>query len=112
MHISDRTFFATISLLVVVAVCATAYLFLVKEDYAFVVEAPCDPAQNTCFTRDCSGGECPPNELEQYRVFAVSAHDFPVCADNSCLQECTSGAIECVEYVCGESEEDECTETE
>jgi hypothetical protein len=96
--------------MVVTAVCATAYIFLVRKDYDFVVEAPCDPAQETCFFRDCSGGDCPPNEFEHYRIFSVSAQDFPTCADNSCKAECTDGTLVCTEIVCGESEEDECSE--
>jgi hypothetical protein len=110
MKPSDKAFLASISLLIVAAICAAAYHFLVQKDYAFIVEAPCDPAQDTCFVRDCSGGECPPNELEHYRMFSVQAADFDTCADNSCLHECQQGDIACTEIVCGESEEDECAQ--
>ena len=110
MQISDTSFLATISLFVVTAVIATAYIFLVREDYDFVIEAPCDPAEEICFYRDCSAEECPPNGLENYRVFSVSAKDFPKCSDNSCLPECTDGVIACTETVCSESDGDVCAE--
>lgn len=108
--ISDRAFFMTITLFIAVAMLSTAYIFLVRKDYDFIIEAPCDPAEGICFSRDCSTGECPPNGLENYRVFSVSARDFTSCADESCLQECTNGTIACDETLCGESEEDECAE--
>jgi len=110
MSISNKTFLAAISLLVVVAVSVAARTFLFRQDYEFIVEAPCDPAETTCFFRDCSEEECPPNELGSYRIFAVRADDFPHCSDNSCLAECLAGTIECTEYTCGESEEDICAE--
>ncbi len=110
MNTSTTTFLATISLLTIAAISATTYTFLINKDYDFIVEAPCDPAQEMCFSRDCSGGECPPNELEHYRIFTVSAEDFQRCTDDSCLQECTNQTIACTELVCGESEDDECAE--
>lgn len=109
METSDKLFLAAISLLVIVALLITAYNFLIRRDYAFLVEASCDETQTTCFLRDCSGGDCPSNELEQYRIFSVRAKDFATCADNTCLQECLRGNIECTEISCGESQDDECS---
>jgi len=111
MSISDKSFLTTISLLVILTILSTAYIFLVRKDYDFIIEAPCDPALDTCFSRDCSDDECPPNGLELYRVFSVRAADFPTCSDNSCLQECMQGSIACTETVCGESDEDICAES-
>ena len=48
----------------------------------------CDPTSQTCFSRDCSEGDCPPNNLENYRQFTIRARDFSRCSDNSCLKEC------------------------
>jgi len=112
MRISNRTFFSAVSALVFAALCVTAYTFLVRQNYNFIVEAPCDSAAGPCFARDCEMEECPLSGLESYRVFGLSRRDFATCGDNSCLQECTSGVIECTEYVCGESEEDMCAEAE
>lgn len=111
MNISDKTFLSVISLSVAVAILSTAYIFLIRKDYKFVIEAPCDPALDTCFSRDCSGGECPPNEYEEYRIFTIHARDFEMCSDSTCLKECVSGTLSCAETVCGESEEDVCAVT-
>jgi len=108
MKMTDKTFLAVILVLVMGAMAATAYHFLIRGAYEVVLELPCDPELNTCFSRDCSTGECPDNGLELYRIFALSARDFQQCADTSCLDACTEASIECTEYACGESEEDAC----
>lgn len=106
----DKIFLWVLVLSVVAVIAATAYKFLFAKDYVFVVEAPCDPTTNTCFTRNCSiEDECPPNELGNYRMFNVKASDFGKCVDNSCSSECVSGQISCEEIMCGESEEDSCS---
>lgn len=112
MNMTDRTFLSAVALFFVAAICSTAYIFLIEKEYEFVVEAPCDPAVDTCFHRDCSGGECPPNGLEEYRIFTVNAADFETCADETCLAECTTGSIACTEIACGDSEADVCSATE
>jgi hypothetical protein len=95
---------------VVAVILASGFRFLIKKDYNFLVETQCDPAAETCFVRDCSEPDtCPPNELEQYRVFSIAAADYFQCAsDDSCLQQCTTGAFVCEEMMCGDSEEDAC----
>jgi hypothetical protein len=104
----NKTLFA-ILIVMILAVIAGAYdKYFYTKNYDFFVEAPCDPLKNVCFIRDCDDG-CPPNGLEEYRVFTLSASDFNFCKDNSCLDECTSGSITCEETMCGDSEEDECT---
>ncbi len=110
MEKSTKVLLWILSLSVVAVIASTGYKFLVLKDYNFIVEAPCDPAGEVCFTRDCSTGDCPPNELENYRIFSVPAGDFPKCADNSCLDECVSGLIPCEETVCGDDPADECAE--
>ncbi len=110
MEASSKALLWAISLSVVAVILSTAYLFLVLKNYDFVVEASCDPAaEEGCFYRDCSTGECPPNELEYYRVFLVSAKDFDSCSDNSCLKECTEGSIRCEEVTCDAEAGDDCT---
>lgn len=94
----------------ILTIVVTGYKFLFGLEYEFYVEAPCDPSSQTCFVRDCSEPEsCPPNELESYRAFYLSAEDFNTCRNNSCLYSCTNGIIECQEVLCGESEGDECS---
>ena len=108
----DVLFLIILGIAVLVSIGATAYKFLYINDYTVSLEAVCDSVTETCFYRNCQDGEtyCPPNELEYYRIFEVSAHDFKQCADNSCLAEGTSSSIVCEEIVCGESEEDLCSE--
>ena len=99
-----------VSLSFLVVLLSTGYIFLVRKDYNFYLEAYCNPETTTCFTRDCSEPDsCPPNNLEDYRVFYVKAKDFNKCSDNSCLTECSSGQISCEEVVCGEEPSDECS---
>ena len=84
--------------------------FYVQKDYTFTTEAACDQSNSRCFVRDCSDDSCPPNGLEIYREFTLNASDFSKCADNSCLNECTSGSIQCTESNCGDSPDDICSE--
>lgn len=103
-------FLSAISLIVLVAIGVTAKVYWYDKDYPVLTEASCNPETETCFYRSCFEEEdyCPPNQLEYYRQFLVSAKNFTSCYDNSCLIRCTEGSIECEERVCGESEEDEC----
>jgi hypothetical protein len=111
METSDKVVLSLIVLSIVAVLGSSTWLYLFQKDYDFVVEAECDPATETCFYRDCTNlEECPPNELENYRVFRVRAGDFERCANNTCLAECTNQSITCEEVLCGESEEDECAE--
>ena len=91
------------------AIANNFYMFYIKKDYNFSVEASCDHELDNCFTRDCSEGDCPPNNFSEYRVFEIKAADFDKCADGSCLLECTTEKIQCTEVKCGESVEDTCT---
>jgi len=108
METSSKIFLWVIFLSVVAVIAATAYRFLWVKDYVFIVEAACDPAVEVCFYRDCDD-YCPPNGLEYYRVFEVSAADFSTCSDNSCSRECMSGSIACSEVLCDAEAEDECS---
>lgn len=112
MERSDRWVLSLISLSVLAVLGVTGWMFLVEERYDFVVEAACDPATETCFYRECSDlsnlGDCPPNGLENYKIYVLNAADFYSCEDNSCAHECRTGTIKCEEVLCGENEEDEC----
>ncbi|OHA89530.1 MAG: hypothetical protein A3C70_02675 [Candidatus Zambryskibacteria bacterium RIFCSPHIGHO2_02_FULL_43_14] len=104
-----KILFILVSALVLAAIANNFYTFYFQKNYTFTVEASCDQTQQSCFIRDCSDGECPPNELEVYRVFTLKAGDFKKCSDDSCLNECTNGLIKCTEIFCGESKDDVCT---
>ncbi len=106
----NKIFLSVLMLSVVVVVVAAGYKFLWLKDYNFIVEAECDPTSENCFHRDCSNAEdCPPNGLENYRLFEVPASDFPKCMDSSCARECSKKSISCQEIDCGETESDECS---
>ena len=109
---SDTHLIATILFLFFAAVAATAWLFLVREEYDFFVEAPCDSTQEICFVRDCSNpDDCPPNGLSEYTIFKIKAADFNQCADGTCKKECAFNSISCERIVCGDAPEDECTQS-
>jgi hypothetical protein len=106
----DKIFLWIIALSVAIVISATAYRFLFAKNYDFLVEAPCDPAKDICFNRDCSNpDDCPPNGLSDYRMFNIKASDFGKCTDNSCLNECLSSEISCEEIKCGDSGGDICS---
>lgn len=105
-------FLAVVVFALVVPLGAAFYRYYYTQNYDYIVEAPCDPAKEVCYTRDCSSDECPPNGLSNYKVFSVKAYDFPKCSDNSCEKECEKGMIACVSVPCGESESDDCTNTD
>ena len=109
MERSSKLFLWIISLSVAAVIVATGYKFLIQKDYHFIVEAACDPSAESCYQRDCDTVECPPNELAYYKVFTVSAADFPQCSDNSCASECATGAIRCEEIACDQANGDKCT---
>lgn len=111
METSDKVVLFLIVLSIIAVLGSSTWLYLFQKNYDFVVEAECDPATETCFYRDCTNlDDCPPNELENYRVFRVRAGDFEKCENNTCLKECTDQSITCAEVLCGESEEDVCSE--
>lgn len=108
MERQEKAVIILIAAMVVAVIAATSWFFLVRKDYEFVVEVPCDPETEICYARDCEEEECPVNGLETYTVFTLRAADFARCADGTCLMECRTGEISCSEAICGESEEDVC----
>jgi hypothetical protein len=110
IRISDSTFLSCFFLLITVAILASAYHMLIREDYDIIVEAPCDATRDICFARDCSLEECPLNGLEQYRILSIAAREYPECAADACLEKCLDGSIACTEIVCGDTEEDVCAQ--
>jgi hypothetical protein len=106
----NKWLFTVIAAITIAAIANNFYIFYIKKDYNFTVEASCNSEINTCYVRDCSTGDCPPNNLQEYRVFSLKAVDFDKCTDDSCLQQCTTSEIQCTEIKCGESLEDTCTD--
>jgi len=79
------------------------YFFYYKQDYDFIVEVPCDISKETCFQRDCSEPDsCPPNELSDFKRYAISAGDFQVCENENCANVCENKIIKCEPLECTE----------
>lgn len=109
----NKALFGVFILMVVSAIASNYFIFYHEKNYEFLVEAPCDPLTNTCFVRSCENADdCPPNQLSEYRIFTLAARDFDSCSNNSCLDECESGALSCTEIMCGQSEDDTCSTAE
>lgn len=105
----DKIILFLLFLSIFVVIAGDAYKFLIRKDYNFSVETECNPDTENCFYRDCTNpDDCPPNGLENYRLFNISATDFKKCTTESC-NECKTGELMCQEIVCGEDEEDECS---
>jgi hypothetical protein len=95
--------------MMVVAFIVSINKFYVHQNYDVFVEAPCDPKTQQCYTRDCSTGNCPPNNLSVYRLYKVPASVFPSCSDNSCANVCKEGSTSCVEVPCSSQSDVDCT---
>lgn len=110
--LSTQIYLICLFLTLVAVILSTIYIFWIKKDYYYRVEAPCDPTEDTCFYRDCSEeGSCYDYEEEVYKVYRLRAEDFRQCISNSCQVKCSSGAIKCEEITCDpESDEDQCYE--
>ncbi len=80
-----------------------------NKDFVMNLESPCDPQTESCFYRNCSEEECPPNQLEVYKYVDVPAWFFEKCSENSCFQECLDNTENCEFTYCDpESVEDTC----
>lgn len=88
---------------------STGYRFLWEKNYTFMVETECTVGSESCFARDCEEEECPPNGLEEYRVFNLQAKDFSACDGGSCLNVCVDGSITCEEVMCDSFAGDSCS---
>lgn len=96
--------------LVVVAVITSLYTYLFAKNYDFLIEASCDAATQQCYVRDCSTGDCPPNNLSAYVVYSVPASVFSSCADNACSNICAGWNSPCKAIPCSSQTDIECSE--
>lgn len=85
-------------------------LYLAKE-YNYIVEAPCNASKEICFHRDCVvGGNCPPNNLQDYKRYYIRAKYFDMCTDNSCQNVCEKNSLSCTPISCNTDAGDTCTQ--
>ena len=110
MKRTDKIFVFLLVVTVLVVILGSFYNLFLSKKYEFIVEAACDPTTENCFYRDCSEEDaCPPNGLEYFRTYNISADKFGGCSDNSCSEICMNDSSACVETICGETEEDMCS---
>lgn len=110
MRLKTNWMIVIVWVLLLGSILSTAWFYLYKKDYTVVVETSCPEGAQNCFQRDCtsSGAECPPNELESYRVYKMKAVDFEVCKEDGCSKLCESGSMLCSPITCGDSTDDQC----
>ena len=106
----NKIFLFGLTLSVISVITASWYRFSVVKTYDFITEAACNPQKQSCFHRDCNTDDCPPNDLDDYRIFHIQAFDFKKCINNSCLTECTLGTITCIGTTCDKEKGDTCSE--
>ena len=95
-----------------VAVVASFVRYLYLKEFLIHIEVSCDPTTEICFHRDCETDECPPNNLSDYRQFTLSGSVFSECGEiDNCSNRCKADKGSCIEIVCGESENDVCSDT-
>ena len=86
------------------SILVSFYSFYYKQDYDFIVEVPCDISKEICFQRDCGfEGNCPPNNLSNFKRYSLSANNFGKCENEDCTEACESGRISCEPVVCQEN---------
>lgn len=110
IDLSGKMVMLIVLMSLVAVIFSSAYKYFILKDYIFEVEASCNPGTENCFHRDCGPtDECPPNGLEDYRVFEIKASDYKICTDQSCKNECSTGKIVCNEIICGAGDSDQCS---
>ncbi len=88
-----------------VAIATSFYFFYYKKAYDFIVEVACNPTQEECFHRDCSiDGNCPSNNLSDFKRYSLSANDFKMCENEDCTYSCENNVIPCEQVACTEDD--------
>lgn len=91
------------------ALAVSLCIYFFDHNYMYVVEVPCDAAVQTCYTRDCDAGECPPYNISSYRSFLIHAQHVAACIDPTCANVCLSSLAVCTEMLCTEQDEIKCS---
>jgi hypothetical protein len=96
-------FFVLIFVSCLIVIVFAFYSYFYKKNFDFIVEVACDPLVEECLLRDCSSGECPPNNLEIFKRYVLSAADFQFCENEDCQLVCENNLIECELIPCEEN---------
>jgi len=98
---SQKVFFWMLSISLFVVIASTYYIFLVKKDYFFQIEAGCDPSQEICYIQSCEDSEEEGCETSFYKTFRLQAAQFQTCnSTGSCASDCIENKIVCENIVC------------
>jgi len=92
----------------ILAILATFYHFYYTRHYSYLIEGECDPNTQVCYvTRDC------PDELECENIYStkylINAVDYDGCKDGGCEVFCKDNTESCVQVLCEEGGEDQCS---
>jgi hypothetical protein len=106
---SVKIYIAFIIALTLVVIFSAYARYIFAKDYYFLIEATCDPNIENCQIRDCDD-YCPPNELDIYKTYRMSAKYFDQCEDNSCSNICqVSTTSNLCELMLCDEDESECS---
>ncbi len=104
---STKLFTVFIFTLIIVVSLSSYVRYIFAKDYEFHVEMSCDTKTELCNIRDCSD-YCPPNGLDQYKIYKIRAIDFKNCTNNSCSNICV-GTNKCQLIKCDSKSGDNCS---
>lgn len=99
------TFF-TICLVTVTTFSVLRYM--VFKNYDMTIEVACDSEREHCFTRSCVEGDCPPNELENYKKYLIKGFLFDKCEEDTCKHFCENPR-NCEQIECDSGAGDTCS---
>ncbi len=92
----NKVLFGVFFLSVAVIVANNYYQYAILKNYDMYIEVQCDfSTESGCIRRDCNEEECPPNELESYKIYKIKAKDLAFCQDGTCYEECANMIISC-----------------
>ena len=103
---STKLFTAFIFTLIVVVSLSSYVRYIFAKEYEFHIEMPCNSKTEFCNIRDCDD-YCPPNGLDEYKVYKIPALLFRSCSDNSCSNICV-GTNKCQLIKCDAESGDTC----
>ncbi len=111
MDKKSRIFFIIFSIIILAVTGASFYKFFIFKNYYTIVQAPCDPRYQKCFTITCDPAQddtCPAEEqqrLSYYKLIEKKAYNIPSCDpdQSGCLALDCSPSDDCTEIFCDEN---------
>lgn len=89
-----------------IAVIGSLFRFVYLKNFTVIIEHPCNSELDSCFVRDCSQGDCLPNELPEYKKVSIDAYSYDMCYSlDGCIDFCNSSKSCTVTFCTPETEE-------